>query len=134
MKEFVMKFGKDGGPQSTVHGYWLVELKRLFSIVLLRFDGDSREAFHSHAFNSVSWILRGRLIEQHLDGRVQEHAPSLRPAVTRRTTFHKVDSVGRTWVLSFRGPWSKTWHEYLPKTGKTVTLGHGRRALDVEPT
>lgn len=125
-----MKFGKDGGPHSTVWGYWLIELKRLCSVVLLRFEGASREAFHDHAFDSVSWVLRGQLVEQHLDGRVETHEPSLRPVITRRTTFHKVDSVGRSWVLSFRGPWSRTWHEFIPAGDKTVTLGHGRKVLE----
>ena len=46
--------------------------------------------------------------------------------ITRRDTFHKVDSVGTTWVISFRGPWSKTWQEYLPKENKEVTLASGR--------
>lgn len=34
---------KDGGKESTVTGYWLIECKSLFSIVLLKFEGDSRE-------------------------------------------------------------------------------------------
>ena len=37
-------YGKDGGQYSTVWGYWLIEIKSLFSVVLLRFEGDSREA------------------------------------------------------------------------------------------
>ena len=127
-----MAVRKDGGPYSTVLGYWLVELKRLFSIVLLRFDGASREAFHNHAFNSVSWVLKGRLIEEHLDGRIEVHKPGLRPVVTRRSTFHKVSSDDRTWVLNFRGPWAREWKEFIPGTGETVTLGHGRQVLRVE--
>ena len=57
---------KDGGPASTVTGYWLIESKRFFSIVLLRFDGPSREAFHTHAFNSISWVVKGVLLENFL--------------------------------------------------------------------
>lgn len=110
-------------------GHWLVEWKRWFSIVLLRFEGLSREAFHTHAFGCVSWVLWGMLIEQHLDGRIQVHTPSWRPVITRRSTFHKVDSVGRTWVLSFRGPWAAWWHEYIPETGTILTLLSGRRVI-----
>jgi len=54
---------KDGGPDSTVTGYWLIESKKWFSIVLLKFEGKSREAFHTHAFNAISWLLKGKLIE-----------------------------------------------------------------------
>ena len=49
--------GKDGGPESTVWGFWLIEIKKLFSVALLCFENGSREAFHTHAFNSVSWVL-----------------------------------------------------------------------------
>lgn len=61
-----MKFlfkSKDGGPDSNVVGYWLVESKKLFSIVLLCFNKGSREAFHNHAFNAISWVISGRLDE-----------------------------------------------------------------------
>ncbi len=120
---------KDGGPESTVWGYWLVELKWLFSIVLLRFDGRSREAFHTHAFNSISWVLRGQLVEHHLDGRVEVHQAGWRPVITHRTTFHQVDSEGQSWVLSFRGPWRSTWREFVPEQNEVLTLTNGRRVL-----
>ncbi|WP_037500534.1 hypothetical protein [Sphingomonas jaspsi] len=121
---------KDGGAESTVTGYWLFEAKRLCSAVLLRFDGQSREAFHNHAFNCISWVLKGGLTETMLDGSVRRHEPSWRPFVTRRSDFHKVDSdEGRTWVLSFRGPWMPTWREFLPNEDCFVTLTNGRREV-----
>jgi hypothetical protein len=116
--------GKDGGDESLVTGYWLVEIKSLFSIVLLCFEDGTREAYHNHAFNCFSWVLSGGLLEHHLDGAFEGHGPSCRPFITRRSTFHKVRSAGRTWVLSFRGPWSKTWKESI--NGEERTLSHGR--------
>lgn len=121
--------GTDGGPDSVVHGYWLVEIKWLFSIALLCFEDGSREAFHSHAFNSISWVLKGSLREHHLHGPSEFHNPSIYPIITYRNTFHKVYSYGRTWVLTFRGPWAKTWQEYLPKTEKFITLESGRKII-----
>jgi hypothetical protein len=44
---------KDGGPESPVTAYVLVEIKSLFSVMLLHFSG-TREAFHSHAFNALT--------------------------------------------------------------------------------
>jgi hypothetical protein len=128
-----MKFlrkAKDGGPKSTVTGYWLAEIKSLFSIALLKFEDGSRAEYHSHAFNSLSWVLKGRLREEHLEEPEPEyHGPDLLPVVTRRDTFHRVYSQGTTWVLTFRGPWAKTWHEYDPRTRRYSTLAHGRREL-----
>lgn len=123
-----LSIGKDGGPESTVTGYWLAEIKSLFSVVLLRFNDGSRDAYHDHAFDSVSWVLSGKVVEHHLDGRVEEYEPSLKPVITRRSTFHKVVSYGTTWVLSFRGPWDKTWKEWRPNRGLVVLAG-GRREV-----
>lgn len=120
---------KDGGPASTVTGYWLIEWKRAFSVALLRFDHGSREEFHSHAFDAVSWLLSGRLREEHLDGRVHHHHAGGRPIVTRRSTFHRVVAEGTAWVLTFRGPWMRTWEEFDPRVSAFVLLTHGRRPI-----
>lgn len=129
----LLSWGKDGGQDSTVWGLFF-EIKWLFSIVLLRFDNGTRDAYHSHAFSCISWVLKGKLIENHIGVvRPQEtHTPSLRPVIARRHTFHKVESVGRTWVISFRGPWAKQWTEYDPATNKFVTLTHGRKLVEVQ--
>lgn len=125
-----MKFfwkGKDGGPKSTVTGYWLVEMKRLFSIALMKFEDGSREEFHSHAFNSISWVLKGKVVERLLEElAVIEYGPSLIPIITTRNTFHRVVSKGTTWVLTIRGPWAPLWSEYNPRTGKYSVLRNGR--------
>jgi hypothetical protein len=118
--------GKDGGERSTVWGYWLVEIKWLFSIVLLRFEDGSRDAYHEHAFNGVSWVLSGRLVEYVLGSHAVTYTPSLWPIFTPRERFHQVCSRGRTWVLQFRGPWRSTWREYLPNEKRYVTLANGR--------
>jgi len=130
-------YGKDGGAESTVWGFWLIEIKSLFSVVLLRFEDGTRDAYHDHAFTAISWVLRGGgLLERFLPGGAVNrghppmlHEPSFRPILTRRQTFHQVESFGRTWVLSFRGPWSRTWHEYRPGTNEEVTLTNGRHVV-----
>lgn len=126
---------KDGGPKSTVTGYWLIELKRLFSVVLLRFDHGSRDEYHDHAFGSLNWVLRGRVVEHVIDPtcrrrkEVWDYWPSLIPIFTPRSRLHRVVSEGTTWVLSIRGPWSRTWREYDPKEERFVTLTHGRKEV-----
>ena len=125
-----LSYGKDGGPESTVAGFWLVEIKSLFSIVLLKFEGKSRDAYHEHAFDAVSWVLKGKLVEETLDGYLCRYLPSFRPVITPREEFHQVHSVGTTWVLSFRGPWRSSWREYLPDTNEYVTLTNGREVVN----
>jgi hypothetical protein len=128
---------KDGGAESTVTGYWLVEMKSLFSIVLIKFEGKSREAYHSHAFNCINWVLKGELREDRMwhhtihkiNHSYRRFVPSLKPFFILRDDFHKVDSVGTTWVLSFRGPWADRWHEWRPAEDRYVTLTHGRKEV-----
>lgn len=119
--------GKDGGNLSTVTGYWLIELKSLFSIVLLRFDKGSREVYHSHAFNALTWWLKGEVEEHHLDGRVLTWKASFKPKYTPRNCVHKVYGKKTTWALSIRGPWNNTWKEY--KNDSEITLTHGRKEV-----
>ena len=126
----IFRKGKDGGSESRVWGYWLIEIKSLFSVALLRFEDGSREAYHTHAFNSISWVLRGGLFEHFLDkpdAWPTVHKAGFKPIITRRDDFHKVSSVGRTWVLTFRGPWNRQWKEYLPQENRYVTLENGRK-------
>ncbi len=125
----LFSYGKDGGPDSTVWGYWLCEFKSLFSIAILCFEDGSREAYHSHAFNCFSWLIKGHLTEENLGGPTKIYGPSIFPIFTYRNTFHKVTSKGRTWVLTFRGPWSKTWEEFNPNTEEFTTLTNGRKIL-----
>jgi hypothetical protein len=125
---------KDGGQESNVTGYWLFESKRFGSIVLLCFDKGSREAYHNHAFNAWSWVIKGLLFE---DVRLSENCydgnfikPSFQPFFTSRDSMHKVHGMAdKTWAISFRGPWSKTWNEYLPEEKRFVTLTNGRKEV-----
>lgn len=127
-----MKFfskAKDGGKDSTVWGFWFVEIKSLFSIVLLCFEEGSREVFHSHAFNAFTWFIKGEVNEHHLDGKILTCKPSFIPKYTPRSCFHKVFAKKRTWALSIRGPWQNTWQEFLPKKQKFITLTHNRKEV-----
>lgn len=116
---------KDGGPYLRAYMYGF-ESKRLGSLLLLRFENGSREAYHSHAFDAISWLLRGTLIERLIGGHAVVHRSVCR-IDTSRETCHKVTSIGRSWVLSLRGRWSDTWTEYVD--GQEIVLTHGREVI-----
>jgi hypothetical protein len=73
----ILTIRKDGGRLSKVWGFFLLEIKALFSIVFLWFADGSREAFHSHAFHAVSWLFWGTLIEDTIDGKQVIYTPQL---------------------------------------------------------
>ena len=124
---------KDGGPESLVTGYWLIEWKPVLSIALLKFEKGSRESYHTHAFNAVSWILKGELLENTLtsgEDIQKTFNPSIIPLWTPRQCFHRVFGIAPvTWALTFRGPWVDKWKEYLPKINKHIILTHGRKEV-----
>jgi hypothetical protein len=121
---------KDGGPDSPVTAYVLVEIKSLFSVILLHFGG-TRESFHSHAFNALTLWLTGTVEElvkeddafRHNSWRVGDLK------YTPRNLMHKISPVGNVWALSIRGPWAKTWQEFSPAKNKLQTLTHGRKVV-----
>jgi quercetin dioxygenase-like cupin family protein len=123
-----LEWAKDGGPDSHVTGFFLVEIKSLFSIVLLNFGKGSREAFHSHAFNALTLWLTGTAKEHLLRGKARIWDAG-QVKYTPRGCFHKVEGIRSAWALSFRGPWSNTWKEFLPKEQQHITLTHGRKVV-----
>ena len=115
----------DGGKNSGVKAFFLIEWKKLFSIGVLRFNEGTREAYHSHAFNALTWWVSGKVTEQKLNVTDEkEYSPSIIPKYTSRDNFHRVKAHATTYALTFRGPWSDTWKE--SRAGKIVTLTHGR--------
>jgi len=117
----------DGGKDSGVTGYMLIEWKGLFSIGLLHFNKGSREAFHNHAFNAITWWLKGSVTEEMTSGSKKDFKPSLKPKITKRNCFHKIIAHVSSWALTFRGPWNDTWKEL--RKNSEVTLTHGRKVL-----
>jgi hypothetical protein len=124
-------YEKDSGKESKVWGFFIAEIKSLFSVVLLHFKDGSREAFHSHAFNSLSWVLKGKLTEHMYNGKANVYPASIVPVVTHRHDLHMVKSTGDTFVISFRGPWVSHWWEIVNE--EILMLTHGRQIVDRRP-
>lgn len=120
----------DGGQDSGVTGYFLIEWKWLFSVALLKFEEGSREAYHSHAFNAYTWWICGTAVEHRLDGdRLLRtiYERNWKPKHTTRDNLHKVFAHTEGWCITIRGPWEDTWYEY--KNGEKITLTHGRKVV-----
>lgn len=128
-----MRIVKDGGPDSNVTGYFLCEFKNLFSVVLLKFDRGSRENFHSHAFNAWTWFIKGYLIEYiYTDEGIKRkvYKKSILPKITKKETLHRVFALKKSYALSIRGPWSRTWNEFNSDSNKIITFTWGRKIID----
>ena len=124
----LFKQAKDGGPDSPVDAFFIVEIKSLFSIAILRFNEGGREAFHTHAFNALTWFIKGDLVEEDINGEYYVYERSILPKLTRRAKNHRVIAFIDSWCFTIRGPWSKTWTED-DETHHTV-LTHGRKIVE----
>lgn len=123
---------KDGGPDSPVDAYVLFECKKLCSVMLLKFNKGCRDNFHSHAFNALTWFIKGSLVEERLlDGRVvkYKYERSLLPKVTMKDNLHRVVSHKVGWCFTVRGKWQDTWTEFNSKESTTTELTNGRVVL-----
>lgn len=127
MKLFVKSH--DGGKNSGVTGYWLIEWKSVFSICLLKFEPNHRENYHSHAFNALTWWLHGKAKEEFPNREAIIWTPSIIPKYTPKSNIHRYQVERPAWAFTVRGPWDKTWEEYSPKAKKFIKFGFGRKIL-----
>jgi hypothetical protein len=126
-----MKFfkrSKDGGPDSPVDAFFIIEIKSLFTIAILRFNCGGREAFHTHAFNALTWFIWGDLVEEDINGEFYIYKRSIFPKITRRSKNHRVYAYSDSWCFTLRGPWSSTWTE--DDTKYHTVLTHGRKIVE----
>lgn len=122
-----LSWAKDGGPESPVDAFFIIESKRFGSIVLLRFNAGGREAYHSHAFHALTWFISGDMVEQDIDGSYLPYERSVFPKYTPRSKNHRVRAYRTSYAISIRGPWAATWTEDTDE--KTVTLTHHRKIV-----
>lgn len=124
----LFKVSHDGGKDSGVTGYWLIEWKPVFSIVLLKFNKGTRDAYHEHAFNALTIWIKGEVLEEYQDGSTAQVWKAGQCKYTPRSNFHRIKALKTSWALCFRGRWLKSWKEELH--GETYTLTHGRVKID----
>ena len=123
---------KDGGQKSNVDGFFLIELKSLFSIAILKFNKGAREEFHSHAFDALTWFVKGDIIEEDVNGVKYIYKKSLIPKVTPKDKVHKVIANKDSWCITIRGKWVKNWFEITSDKKKKITFTHGRKVVKEE--
>lgn len=120
---------KDGGPDSPVDAYFLIESKMFFTIALLKFNKGAREQFHTHAFDAFTWFLKGDLVEEDINGTFYKYKRSLLPKLTRKDKNHRVKAKQTSWCFTIRGPWQKTWTEDDVSNNITTTFTSGREIV-----
>lgn len=105
--------------------YWLIK-SDLFSIGLLLYADKSLEHYHSHQFTSINWLIIGRLYEKFFGGATRTLNPSIFPFIIKASSFHKINSLKKSWVFTIRGP-KINWKQFPDDT--LMVISNERRIL-----
>lgn len=127
----VFKKLKDGGSESPVDAYFLFEIKGLASIALLKFNKGGREAFHTHAFDALTWFIKGDLVEEDVSGETYKYKKSLVPKLTPKSKNHRVLANKDSYCLTVRGKWVDSWTEYNKESNETTFFNWGRKVVGI---
>lgn len=96
-------------------------------------NGEGQCRFHTHAFNSVCFTLKGSYDQEVIDenGMRKEQVRKLfRPRFLPRNYTHRIiNAQPNTWTCVLFGKWSKFWFEYFADTGTWVKYTHGREKV-----
>lgn len=120
---------KDGGPNSPVDAFILFEIKSFMTIALLKFNKGARDNYHSHAFNALTWFIKGNLWEKFLSQPDYRYRRGLMPKITRRLDVHRVMALSDSWCFTIRGPWNDTWYEISADRKHVTILQEGREIV-----
>lgn len=116
----------------------VLEWKKLFSIKLFHFHktNGSQDRFHTHSFNSVSFLLKGNYVEEVVVDGFVKPLPRNRSKIIYipKGEFHRITKSDGCKTLLITGPWEPEWVE-LRELGDSqyqeVFCGAGRTDLRV---
>lgn len=85
----------------------------------MKFNKGTREAYHKHVFDALTWWLWGSVIEHVFNENNEDNnkvekinwCPWILPKYTPCDNLHKIEALETSYAISFRGPWKDTWYE-----------------------
>lgn len=94
--------------------WWFIPRNKFFNIYIHKFGrSDDDRALHDHPWFSVSFLLKGEMIEHHLNGK--RHIPWLRPVFRTAKFAHRLELVkGPVWTIFITGPRIRSWGFHCP--------------------
>ena len=107
-------------PDQIINGgylcrWYVIPRNRFLNIYLHRFgQSDDDRALHCHPWYSVSFLLKGELLEHHFNGK--RHIPWLLPVFRTAKFAHRLELVkGPVWTLFVTGPRVREWGFHCPQ-------------------
>lgn len=114
--------------------YTLFEHKKFGGIWIYNWKTILQNRFHTHAFASYAFLLRGGYTEEVIDdGKIVKREVNqwMKPRHLPRNYTHRIlEAKPKTWTVVFFGPWIDHWWEYFADTKTWVKYGWGRKKLE----
>lgn len=119
--------------KGSVTQYTLFENKYLFSIIFYRWNTIDQIRFHTHAFSSVAFLLRGWYWEKvRFKDIVMTNFVNqpLWPRFLPKNYCHAIENAKPgTITMVITGPWQKNWFEHFTDTDTWVKYSWGRKKV-----
>jgi len=114
--------------------YTIFESKYLGGIWLYNWKTIKQNRFHTHAFNSIAFLLNGKYTEEVIeDSQIKFKVVHqwLKPRLLPKNYCHRILKADpNTWTIVFFGKWIPHWWEYFSDTKTWVKYGWGRKVLE----
>ena len=114
--------------------YTIFESKYLGGIWIYNWKTILQNRFHTHAFNSYAFLLRGEYTEEVIEnGEVKTKVVNqlFKPRFLPKNYCHRIlEAKPKTWTIVFFGKWIPHWYEYFQDTKTWVKYGWGRKVVD----
>ena len=114
--------------------YTLFENKKFGGIWIYNWKSIKQNRFHTHAFGSYAFLLRGSYTEEVIvDGKIEQRTVNQRfkPRHLPKNYCHKIlKAQPKTWTIVFFGKWIPNWWEYFADTKTWVKYGWGRKVIE----
>lgn len=114
--------------------YTLFESKYFGGIWLYNWKTILQNRFHTHAFSSYAFLLRGSYTEEVItNGKIETKVVNqwLKPRYLPQNYCHKIlKAEPKTWTIVFFGKWMPYWWEYFQDTKTWVKYAWGRKVIE----
>lgn len=114
--------------------YTLFENKHIGGVWLYNWKTILQNRFHTHAFNSRAFLLKGSYTEEVIEnGSIKTKVVNqwLKPRRLPVNYCHRIMKADPgTWTLVFFGKWIPHWWEYFHDTKMWVKYSWGRKVID----
>jgi hypothetical protein len=114
--------------------YTLFESKYWGGVWIYNWKTIEQNRFHTHAFSSYAFLLRGSYTEERIvDGKIEENTVNqwMKPRYLPMDYTHRIlEAEPKTWTIVFFSKWKDHWWEYFNDTKTWIKYGWGRKKLD----